>query len=297
MTSPDMNPADVSIPQTPGQQSPNGFKSAAAKAVSKAASPWLLPLIFGVGGLLIWEFGLWATNPERFLLPRPSEIISVLSEDDRGVDNTIFESIFEASRTTGFIILSSLVAGVILGVAAALITTRFRATNEVITPLAVAMNATPIVALAPIFNNWLGLTSPRSNQAVVVLIVFFPVFINTARGLNTVDPNQIELMQSLASKPWTIIRRVRIPSALPFFFTALKLVSSLCVVAAIVAEYFGGSQSSLGSKIITYAGFTQYDAAWAAVLAGSIIGIVLYALASVAERLAMPWAHRSWNSP
>lgn len=258
-----------------------------------ATSPWFLPLVFGVLAIAIWELSLWAINPQGFVLPRPSEIFGVFFERDRGVDNTIFESIFEASLTTGFIILTSFVTGVALGVVAALITTRFRATNEVITPLAVAINAIPILAMAPIFNNWLGLTSPRSNQAVVVLVVFFPVFINTARGLNTVDPNQIELMRSLASKPWTIIRRVRIPSALPFFFTALKLVSSLCVVGAIVAEYFGGRQDSLGSRIVTYAGFTQYDAAWATVLAGSLIGVALYVLVSVAERLAVPWANRA----
>lgn len=251
---------------------------------SLLTSSWFLPVVFGLAGLLVWELGLLVINPDGFVLPRPTEILSELRAN--------WDEIYQASRNTGFIIVSSLAGGVLLGAIAALIVTRFRSANEMITPLAVAVNAIPIVALAPIFNNWLGLTSPRSNQAVVVLLVFFPVFINTARGLTNVDPNQIELMHSLASKPWTIIRRVRIPSALPFFFTALKLVSSLCVVGAIVVEYFGGRQDSLGSKITTYAGFTQYDAAWAAVLAGSFIGIVLYALASLAERLAMPWAAR-----
>ena len=257
----------------------------AATFRSALTSPWFLPVAFGLAGLLVWELGLLVINPDGFVLPRPTEILSELQAN--------WDDIFQASRNTGFIIVSSLAGGVVLGVLAALIVTRFRSANEMITPLAVAVNAIPIVALAPIFNNWLGLTSPRSNQAVVVLLVFFPVFINTARGLTNVDPNQIELMKSLASKPWTIIRRVRIPSALPFFFTALKLVSSLCVVGAIVVEYFGGRQDSLGSKITTYAGFTQYDAAWATVLAGSLIGIVLYALASLAERLAMPWAARA----
>ena len=259
----------------------------AATFRSALTSPWFLPVAFGLAGLLVWELGLLVINPDGFVLPRPTEILAELQAN--------WDDIFQASRNTGFIIVSSLAGGVVLGVLAALIVTRFRSANEMITPLAVAVNAIPIVALAPIFNNWLGLTSPRSNQAVVVLLVFFPVFINTARGLTNVDPNQIELMKSLASKPWTIIRRVRIPSALPFFFTALKLVSSLCVVGAIVVEYFGGRQASLGSKITTYAGFTQYDAAWATVLAGSLIGIVLYALASLAERLAMPWAARAGN--
>ena len=148
-----------------------------------------------------------------------------------------------------------------------------------------AINAIPIIALAPLFNNWLGITSPRSNQAVVVLLVFFPVFINTARGLSEVDDEQIELMQSYAASDWRIMRTVRIPNALPFFFTALRLVASLAVIAAIVVEYFGGRQDTLGNIITQNAQFTRYDVAWAAVLAGSIVGIALYFAALILERL------------
>ena len=155
-----------------------------------------------------------------------------------------------------------------LGAVAALVVIRFRTANETLTPLAVAVNAIPIIALAPLFNNWVGITSPRSNQAVVVLLVFFPVFINTARGLTEVDDEQIELMQSYAASDWRIMRTVRIPNALPFFFTALRVVASLAVIAAIVVEYFGGRQDTLGNIITQNAQFTRYDVAWAAVVAG-----------------------------
>ena len=175
------------------------------------------------------------------------------------------------------------------GAVAALLVTRFRLASEIITPLAVAVNAVPIIALAPVFNAWFGLLSPRSNQAVVVILVFFPVFINTAKGLTQVEPSQIELMESYAAGKWTITREVRIPNALPYFFTALKVASSLAVIAAIVAEYFGGRQDALGPLITQSAGLTRYDDAWAAVLAGTLIGMVLYALVVVAERLVMPW--------
>jgi len=147
----------------------------------------------------------------------------------------------------------------------------------------------PIIALAPIFNAWFGLLSPRSNQAVVVVLVFFPVFVNTARGLTRVEPSQIELMESYGAGEWRIMREVRIPNAMPFFFTALKLSTSLAVIAAIVAEYFGGRQDALGNLITNSAGLTRYDDAWAAVLAGSAVGIGLYALAVLLERLVMPW--------
>ena len=106
----------------------------------------------------------------------------------------------------------------------------------------------------PIFNAWFGILSPRSNQAVVVVLVFFPIFINTARGLTQVEPSQIELMESYGARKWRIMREVRIPNAMPFFFTALKLATSLAVIAAIVAEYFGGRQDALGNLITGSAG-------------------------------------------
>lgn len=240
-------------------------------------SAWFLPLVFGVAGLAVWEVILWWLDPAGFVLPRPSEIGVAFSEE--------WSIIRQATQNTGFVIYSSFLAGSIMGAVAALLVARFRPLGEALTPLAVAINTIPIVALAPIFNNWLGLTSNRSNQAVVILLVFFPVFINTTRGLLQVNPNHLDLMRSLASTPWRIIRKVSIPTALPFFFTALKLVSSLSVVGAIVVEYFGGPQTRLGNLITTNAGFTKYDVAWAAVLAGSLIGIALYALVAITERL------------
>ena len=161
--------------------------------------------------------------------------------------------------------------------------------NEGLTPLAVAVNATPIVALAPIFNAWFGITGSLSNQAVVVAVVFFPVFINTARGLADVHPHEIELMRSYAASDWTILREVRIPNALPFFANALRLAAPLSVIAAIVAEYFGGPQDRIGNVITSNAGFAKYDVAWAAIAMASVIGLVLFAVALVVERVSMPW--------
>lgn len=243
--------------------------------------PWTSPLLAGATILGVWEALLRVLNPEGFVLPPPSEIVAAF------IDN--FGDIYGAAKVTGFVIVTGLLAGLVLAVVAALLVTRFRTANEIITPVAVAINAIPIIALAPIFNNWYGLTSPRSNQGIVMVLVFFPVFINTAKGLTQVDRSQIELMESYAAKPWTITREVRIPNAMPFFFTSLRLASSLAVIAAIVAEYFGGRQDALGPIITESAGLTRYDDAWAAVLAGTLIGAALYAIAVALERWAMPW--------
>ncbi len=241
------------------------------------------PLVTGIVITVVWEVGVRLVAPDGFVLPPPTQILSAFFGQ--------LAEIWSATRITGWNIITGLIAGVIAAVALALLVNRFRTAREAIVPLAVAVSAVPIIALAPILNNWFGLTSPRSNQLIVALLVFFPIFINTIKGLTLVDPNQIELMESYAANRWRITREVRIPSAMPLFFTALKVSSSLAVIGAIVAEYFGGRQDALGPMITQAAGLTRYADAWAAVLAGTVIGVVLYGLTVVAERLAMPWHH------
>jgi len=241
----------------------------------------MAPLVAGVVILGVWEGLLQVLDPDGFVLPPPSEIVGAL------VDN--FDEIWSGARTTGFVIVTGLIGGIVAGALGAFLVTRFRTAAETITPLAVAVNAIPIIALAPIFNAWFGILSPRSNQLIVIVLVFFPVFINTAKGLTQVEPSQIELMESYAASKWRITREVRIPNALPFFFTALKVSTSLAVIAAIVAEYFGGRQDALGNIITNNAGLTRYAEAWAAVLAGTLIGTLLYFIVVIVERFAIPW--------
>jgi NitT/TauT family transport system permease protein len=244
----------------------------------RAAGP---ALIIGIGGLFLWEVSFAILQPQGFVLPAPSEIIAAFLENS--------EEIWTATKNTGYIVVTGLIGGVALGVVWALLVSRFRTANETLTPLAIALNAIPIIALAPIFNAWFGLLSPVSNQSIVVILVFFPVFINTTKGLTEVQPDEIELMRSYAASSWDVSRMVRIPNALPYFFTSLKIASSLAVIGAIVAEYFGGRQDALGPLIVQNAGLTRYADAWAAVLAGSLLGIVLYLLSGIFERASMPW--------
>jgi NitT/TauT family transport system permease protein len=242
---------------------------------------WSAPLICGVVMFGFWEGALAIFDPDGFVLPPPSEIVGAFFDD--------FDRIFTGARVTGFIIVTGLLAGAIAAVIAALLVTRFRLASEIITPLAIAISAIPIIALAPIFQNWFGLVSSRPNQLIVALLVFFPIFINTTKGLTQVEQSQIELMESYAASKSTIMREVRIPNSLPFLFTSLKLASSLAVIAAIVAEYFGGRQDALGNLITGNAGLARYAEAWAAVLAGTVIGTILYVLVVVAERRTIPW--------
>jgi NitT/TauT family transport system permease protein len=188
--------------------------------------------------------------------------------------------------------LIGLVAGTILGVLAAMAASRFRPLSEVSVPFAAVLNALPIIALAPILNNMFESTSSVPRRIVVAIIVFFPIFINTLRGLREVNATHVELMQSYAASGWTFARKVRLPGALPFVFTGLRQASSLAVIAAVVAEYFGGLQNGLGSRITSAAAFTAYPRAWAFVVGACLLGLAFYLSTLLLERLAMPWKSR-----
>ena len=231
--------------------------------------------------LALWEGLTRALSVESFLLPKPSEIV------DRFVVNAAV--IWSAGFRTLIEALGGFVVGGTLAVLMAFSTIRWRAVREGLLPFAIAANTMPIIALAPIANNWFTITSPISKMAVVAVIVFFPVMINTARGLLEVDPAELELMRAAAATPSQVLRHVRIPNALPYFFSALKVAAALSIIGAIVAEYFGGPQDVLGQYIINRANLFQFPDAWAAILVASIIGIAFYLVILTAERLAMPW--------
>ena len=259
--------------------------------MSKSLRSLFPPLLVGITILILWEGAIGVFDIDEFLLPRPSSILTALSEDWSpavgGGTSTV--ALREAGLNTGIVAVAGLIVGVTAGAVLALIATRFVKMGETLTPFAVAVNATPIVALAPIFNAWFGITSIWSNIAVVVAVVFFPVFINTAKGLTEAHPDQLELMQSLVASESTTLRTVRIPNAAPFFLTSLRIGAPLSVIAAIVAEYFGGPVDRLGPVITQNASFARYDSAWAAIVVASVLGLVLFGLAIAAERVLMPW--------
>lgn len=242
---------------------------------------YLPPVLAFLAVIALWEGVVRALGVESFVLARPSAIVASLVTNWRVIRSAAGATLIEA--------VGGLVIGVVLGVAAALAAARWARVRQGLVPIATAASAMPIVAVAPIMNQWFTITSPVSKMMVVAVIVFFPVMINTVRGLSEVDPGQIELMQSLASPPRRILTGVRIPSALPYFFSALKVASALALIGAIVAEYFGGPQDVLGQYIINRANLFAFPDAWAAILVASIIGIGLYLVVSAIERLVMPW--------
>ena len=156
-------------------------------------------------------------------------------------------------------------------------------------PIAIASSAVPVIAVAPILNNWFGVLNPLSKMMMAALLVFFPVMINVTRGLVEVKPEALELMRSYAAGEVEVLRKVRLPNMLPFLFTALKVGATLAFIGALVGEYFGGTSEVLGRVVLQSMSSGKFDLAWAGILIGAAGAIVAYLAVSIVERLAIPW--------
>lgn len=239
------------------------------------------PLTVAVIVLILWEVLIVIFQIQQFLLPRPSVIGGTLLETYPRLISAGWNTFQNAFW--GFIIGSA--AGILTGFAAA----RFTSFSKALLPLAIAVNAVPIIALAPIFNLWFGDLSSASKIAIVVVIVYFPAMISTVKGLTSVDALSLELMKSYAAGQVDTFLKLRLPSALPFIFSALKVSTTLSMIGAIVSEYFGGSTAGLGFRIRDDAGLFKYPEAWSAIFIASAFGIFFYVVVSAVERSVMSW--------
>jgi NitT/TauT family transport system permease protein len=252
---------------------------------------YLPAVLVAVAGLVLWELILRALNLRAFILPTPTAIFGALTENWTGDRFPLFK----AAQATLVEAVGGFAIGVTAGTIVAFLAARWGGMRAVLLPAAVAAGAIPIIAFAPLFNTWFGLTNPLSKMMMAAVLSFFPVMANVTRGLSVVDPSSLELMRSYAASESTILRKVRIPNALPYFFTALKLASTLSLIGAIVAEYFGGSGSVLGRMIVQSASALRFDITWAAVSLAAIAGIAFYLVIALVERLVIPWHSSTRN--
>ena len=239
-----------------------------------------------VGALLVWEVLTRLLALPQFVLPAPSRIAEAWV--------TYLPELWSSATYTLVEILLGMAIGCVAGIVCGWLTARWVGLRETLMPFAVGLNAIPIIAFAPLINNWFGLDSQLSKAMIAAVLCFFPVMINTARGLLHVEPAALELMRSFAATDQQTFRAVRVPSALPFIFTALKVATTLATIGAIIGEYFGAPSISLGQYIVRYAAYLNLERSWAAIVFASAIGITLYVLVVVAERLVMPW-HSSFR--
>jgi NitT/TauT family transport system permease protein len=252
-----------------------------ARVVGKRAVDWLPALIVFAAGIAAWQGIVVGFHIQKFLLPKPSAIAVALWNQGPELWRAGWYTFKEALG--GFFIGSA------LAIFMALVLARWRRTGEALLPYMIAANAVPIIAFAPITNAWFGLLNPHSKWAIVSVLCFFPVLVNTLRGLTSVHPSAIELMRSYAAGELEIFRRVRIPNSLPFMFAGLKVACVLSMIGAIVGDYFGGSIQALGVLIENSVSLFQFETGWAAIVVASVLGIAFYAAVSAAERATTRW--------
>ncbi len=204
----------------------------------RRASGWLPALVVFVVVIVLWEVTLTVFSVQSFLFPKPSVIFAAFLDDQA--------TLLKGLVFTGTEAIGGLLIGVFLGTAAGLATARWATAREILVPVAIAASSIPILAFAPITINWFGSESVLPRMTISALMVFFPVMVNTVRGLTQVEPAALELMRSYAAGDMEILRRLRIPNALPYWFTALRIATTLAVIGSVVGEFFGGPLYALG---------------------------------------------------
>jgi len=263
---------------TPVQPIPRGGM---ARLVGRRITDWVPALVVLVGTIALLEGVIRAFDVQEFLIPKPSSVA------------TTFWHTRSELWHAGWFTFQEALGGFVLGcgwaILVALALARWRPLGTAFMPYAIAANAIPIIAFAPITNTWFSPLEKSSKISIVAVICFFPVMVNTLRGLTSVNPRALELMESYAAGQVQIFRRVRIPTALPFMFTGLKVATVLAMIGAVVGEYFGGALNALGVQILTRSRVAQYQEAWAGIVLACLLGIALYVAVAAIERLTLRW--------
>jgi NitT/TauT family transport system permease protein len=242
---------------------------------------WVPAMVVFALGISAWQWLLPWAGIERYLLPPFWDVMTTFW-DER-------DELLRGGWITFKEALGGFAVGCSVAFVIALVLARWRPLGNALMPYLIAANAVPIIAFAPITNAWFGILSPWSKIVIAAVLCFFPVLVNTLRGLTSVRPESIELMRSYAANQYSVFRRVRIPASLPFLFAALKVASVLAMIGAVVGDYFGGSTEALGVQILSAVSLAQYETAWAAILVASILGIAFYASIALVERLVLRW--------
>ena len=238
-------------------------------------------VLFGIWVLYFWQLLVVAADVPRVLLPSPALILSSLWENLAMLGGDFVQTVVKA-------VLVGWVLGCSLGFLVAIAIDRLPFLQRGLLPIASLTSAIPLVGVAPIAVMWFGFEWP-SKAAVVVLMTFFPMLVSTLAGLQASQRLERELMHSYAANYLRTLWSLRLPSAVPFMFAALKVNASLALIGAIVAEFFGSPTTGLGFRISTEASKMNMTLVWAAVVVAAVTGSTAYALLSRLERKVAFW--------
>jgi len=240
-----------------------------------------VPALFGGLLLYLWEVCVRGLEVPAVLLPAPSAVALAIGSHA--------DTLLADFRQT---VLLAVVRGYIMGVSAgillALAADRIPFLARGLLPTANLVSALPIVGIAPIMVMWFGF-GWQSKAAVVIIMTFFPMLVNTLAGLRAADAMLLDLMRSYGAGYWRTFFKLRLPAALPFIFNGLKISSTLALIGAIVAEFFGTPIVGMGFRISTEVARMNVDVVWATIAVAAVVGSGAYGALALAERRATFW--------
>lgn len=238
-------------------------------------------LIFGATILVLWEMivRIYAVPP--VILPAPGRIGASVAANTAILWTDFVQTILKGALT-GWLI------GALAAVATAIAIDRSPFLQRGLLPIGNFVAALPIVGIAPILVMWFGFDW-QSKAAVVVVMVFFPILVNMVAGLAATDPLQRDLMATWAAPYWSSLWKMRLPAALPFLFNGLKITTTLALIGAIVAEFFGSPTKGMGFRISTAVGRLDLPLVWAEILVAAVAGSLFYGIVALVEKKATFW--------
>ncbi len=240
-----------------------------------------VPLIFGLAVLVLWEGIVRAYQVQPVILPAPSAIAATFAASTGMLWEDFVQTVVKGAMS-GFVI------GVAAAFGTAIAIDRSPFLQRGLLPIGNFVAALPIVGLAPILVMWFGFDW-QSKAAVVVVMVFFPVLVNLVAGLQASDRMQRDLMATWGASYWQALWKLRLPAAMPFFFNGLKIASTLALIGAIVAEFFGSPIYGMGFRISTEVGRLGLDVVWATIVVAALAGSALYGAIALVERWVTFW--------
>lgn len=240
-----------------------------------------VPAIFGVTVLVVWEGLVRGLGVPSVILPPPSAIAARIASslDILWID---FAQTFLKGALSGYLI------GTGAAFATAILIDRSPFLQRGLLPVGNFVAALPIVGTAPILVMWFGFDW-QSKAAVVVAMVFFPMLVNTVQGLADTDRMQRDLMSTWSANYWQTLLKLRLPAAMPAVFNGLKIATTLALIGAIVAEFFGSPIRGMGFRISTEVGKLGLDMVWAEITVAALAGSAFYGVVALIERAVTFW--------
>ena len=244
-----------------------------------ALAYWVIPVLIILGLIVVWEICVNTMSIPAWQLPAPSSVILELVLS--------IELLWPHTIVTLLEIVIGFAISLIIGLALSAAIAYSSLLQRSIYPIVISSQTVPIITIAPLLLIWVGYgLAPK--VIIVAIICFYPIVVNTVDGLKAIDPDMVNMMRSLGATKYQVFRKLQIPTALPFIFSGIKISISVSVIAAVIGEWVGASEG-LGYLIVYSQPLFLTSRVFAAIFILSVMGVGLFVLAVLAERLSMPW--------